>query len=127
MAGRPTSYTPEVIAEAEQYLVDYREKHGQVIPSVVGLCKVINRGKTTVYNWIDDKSDVYQVEFRDIVDKILEYQEIDLVSGGLSNAYNASISKLLLTKHGYSDKQETEHRGAMEIVTVPFLTAPKDD
>ena len=33
-------------------------------------------------------------------------QERKLLSNGLTNEFNASITKLLLTKHGYTDKVE---------------------
>jgi hypothetical protein len=34
-----------------------------------------------------------------------------LANGGILNEYNASITKLLLTKHGYSEKTETAITG----------------
>jgi hypothetical protein len=38
-------------------------------------------------------------------------QEKMLANGGILNEYNASITKLLLTKHGYSEKTETAITG----------------
>jgi hypothetical protein len=38
-------------------------------------------------------------------------QERELLNGSLKGDYNATISKLMLTKHGYSDKVESEISG----------------
>lgn len=50
-AGRPTTYTQEVIDKARDYLIEY-ESCGEVIPTVVGLCRFIGRAKSTVYKWV---------------------------------------------------------------------------
>lgn len=121
MAGRPTSYNKEVISLAEEYLETYSEK-GEVVPTVVGLCRHINRGKTTVYNWINDKEDESKDEFRDIIEKIDESQHIDLVSGGLGNSMNSAIVKLMLSRHGYTEKQEIDHRSGDGSMSHPGYT-----
>ena len=36
-------------------------------------------------------------------------QASQLIQNGLVNNYNATITKLMLTKHGYRDKQEVDH------------------
>ena len=35
-------------------------------------------------------------------------QELTLLNGSLTSGLNANIAKLVLGKHGYSDKQETD-------------------
>jgi hypothetical protein len=35
-------------------------------------------------------------------------QERQLISGGLTNEFNSAITKMMLTKHGYTDKTETD-------------------
>jgi uncharacterized protein with von Willebrand factor type A (vWA) domain len=111
-AGRPTSYTEEVLTSAYDYLANYKD-NDEVIPTVVGLCRHIGRGKTTVYNWAAEKTDE-KAEFRDILEAIEENQHIGLVNGGLSNAFNPTITKMMMTKHGYSDKQEIDHSGRID-------------
>ena len=101
MAGRPTNLTKEVIKQAWDY-VDGFEAHGHAVPSVVGLCKVINRSKSSVYRWAEEENS----EFWDILRAINENQELVTFNRALTGDYNASIAKLLLGKHGYSDKQE---------------------
>jgi len=36
-------------------------------------------------------------------------QHRGLVNGGLSGKFNPAITKMMMTKHGYSDKQELAH------------------
>lgn len=112
--GRPTIYTTEMLDEAFEYLrlfdIPQHEREGlvsqEVIPTVVGLCRHIKRSKSTVYSWLkdDDKGD-----FLDIVSAIEESQHISLVSGGLASTFNPMITKLILSKHGYSEKMEVDN------------------
>lgn len=111
--GRPTSYSEEVLASAFHYVEHFDELEGEIVPTVVGMCRYINRGKTTVYNWIGDK-DPAKDDFRDIVSALEESQHIHLVNNGLGGKYNPMITKLMMGKHGYSDKQEIESNVKVE-------------
>lgn len=104
--ARPTSYSKELEQEAWAYVDGYAE-HGHAFPSVVGLCKVINRAKSTIYDWAEDK----EKEFSDILAAIKENQELVTFSKAMIGEYNASIAKLLLGKHGYHDKQDNTLSG----------------
>jgi len=103
-AERPTTYTKDMLKVAGMYAED-SSAYGDTVPTVVGLCGVIKRSKSTVYKWCSESD---KAEFSDIVREIEEKQEAQLIKGGLSGIYNASITKLLLSKHGYSDKQELD-------------------
>lgn len=106
---RPTNYSEEVLAKAEDYLENYQEKYDDIIPTVVGLCKAINRSKAIVYDWAKQKD---KVEFSDILCQISEAQEGKLIKGGLTSDFNPAITKMLLAKHGYSDKVEQDHKSS---------------
>lgn len=103
MAGRPTKYNKEIVALAKDYLINF-DKDGDVIPTIEGLALHINIVRDTIYLWIkrDDRE-----EFSYIVSEILQKQARILVNKGLSSDFNASITKLMLTKHGYVDKVES--------------------
>lgn len=101
--GRPTECTPEIIKIAKSYVDEYESVHKHVIPSVVGLCKVLKVARSTVYLWAEDEDG----EFSDILEEIKAYQHFDLTSKGLMGKFNSTITKLMLTKHGYSDKQDS--------------------
>ena len=100
--GPPTKYTPELEALAHAYLKDYEDVHGQAIPSAVGLAKILNVAQSTVYKWAEENDK----ELSDILGKLKDLQHETLVSKGLKGEFNSTITKLILTKHGYSDKQE---------------------
>ena len=119
--GRPTTYTQEVIDKARDYLIEY-ESCGEVIPTVVGLCRFIGRAKSTVYKWVGEED---KQEFSDIVNEIEEYQHIKLVSGGLSGGFNPMITKLILSKHGYSDKLEQDITSGGKVLQHPGYTIVK--
>jgi len=56
-------------------------------------------------------------------------QERKLVTGGLEGKYNPAITKMMLTKHGYSDKVEQAHTspdGSMSPTRIE-ITAPDDN
>jgi len=99
--GRPTTYNEEVLELAR----DYVENCPNTVPMVVGLCKHIGRAKATVYAWAKEEG---KEEFSDILREIEENQHIQLIEGGLDNSFNSAITKMMLTKHGYSDKVEQD-------------------
>ena len=101
--GRPTSYTPELLEKARSYLTKYPD-YDHEIPSHSGLAQVLEISRETIYAWNKDKN---KKEFSDILEKIMVTQETKLISKGLTGDYNAQIAKLVLGKHGYSEKQET--------------------
>lgn len=76
-------------------------------PSVVGFCAKQVISKKTLYNWAK-KYD----ELQELIDVCSTKQEDDLCTKGLDNKYNATITKLMLANHGYSDK--VEHQGNSE-------------
>lgn len=99
--GRPTHYSDEIARQGWQYIETY-EEHGHAVPSVVGLCRVINRAKSTVYQWAENPD----TEIADILRAINELQELVTFNKSLTGEYNATIAKLLLGKHGYHDKAD---------------------
>jgi hypothetical protein len=98
--GRPTLLTDELISKAYRYI----EECPDIVPSVVGLCVCIGVAKTTIYRWIEEDC----LEFKDILGAISELQELKLITGGLTSEFNPTITKMMMTKHGYSDKLETD-------------------
>ena len=103
--ARPTEYDSKVLELAEDYLESYGHL-GEVVPTVVGLCRHINRARSTVYEWASHKD---KSEFSDIVLRVSELQELDLVNGGLRGELNPQIAKTMMARHGYSDRQQIDH------------------
>jgi hypothetical protein len=105
--GRPTDYTEKLVAAAWKYANGGWIDVGDPVPTVAGMACEIGISRDTCYEWSkhEDK------EFSDILGKIAQSQERQLVKGGLLGAYNAPISKMMLTKHGYSDATKSEISG----------------
>lgn len=102
--GRP-SELPEMTIKAREYLMGGWNEFGDVIPSVAGLACYCGKNRDSMYQYAKESD-----EFSDIVSSLLTLQENKLLNGGLNGSMNATITKLLLTKHNYSDKQEVDHR-----------------
>lgn len=102
--GRPTEYTPELLAKAKAYLeLGYAED--EKIPSIAGLSRFLEIARSTIYDWAgqDDKK-----EFSDILEQILAKQEYTLLNKGITGEFNSTITKLVLAKQGYKESSETD-------------------
>jgi len=104
--GRPTVYDQELYDQALDYLETYNTKHKDEFPSVVGLCRALNRARSLLYKWADPDSDCYHPEFKDILRTVMDIQQQELLNKGVNGGFNPTITKLILTKHGYHDKQD---------------------
>jgi hypothetical protein len=125
-AGRPTLYTPELVRRARGYLTSYADM-GDKVPSIAGLACVLGITRETCHAWAKDPE---KQEFSDILKELMQRQERALLNGGLGGEFNAPITKMILTKHGYSDKTETDHTssdGSMTPQVVErIIVQPKD-
>lgn len=123
MTGRPTKLTDDLLAKAEDYVANHYESYGDPVPTVVGLALEIGVHRATCYKWAEENE-----RFSDIFTRVEETQERGLVRGGLEGKWNPAITKMMLTKHGYSDKVEQDHTssdGSMSPTRIE-ITAPDD-
>ena len=100
--ARPTKYTKELIELAEQYLENY-EKYDHAFPSDIGLADVLGIATSTLHTWNKEEG---KEQFSNILDKINTKQQLVAWNKGLKGEYNANLVKLLLGKHGFSEKSE---------------------
>lgn len=100
--GRPTDYGQEILDKTKYYLENYLLV-GDVIPSVAGLSHYIKIARSTIYDWAGQEN---KKEFSDMLDEILSDQERTLINKGLKGDFSPVIAKLMMGKHGYSDKLE---------------------
>ncbi len=106
---RPTEYNEEKLALAQQYLDGGWETDGDAVPQIAGLAIAMGIDRTTAYDWVSHED---KVAFSHIFTRVLSLQERGLVNKGLTGDFNPAVTKMMLTKHGYSDKQETQLTGA---------------
>lgn len=117
--GRPSDYSQEKLEITIDYIKNYKENYDDAIPTAAGLACALGVAKSTVYLW----KGLHQ-EFSDALDRIATEQERQTVNGGITGAFNSTISKLILHNHGYSDsstvEQTTTHKG--EVTLAERLT-----
>lgn len=115
--ARPTKYTPELLEKANTYLTTYT----RLIPSHQDLCIHLDISDATLYRWAEEKD-----EFKDILAKVKQMQFVVAMDGGLGGDMNANLVKLLMGKHGLSEKSvvdQTSSDGSMSAPTVIQLVA----
>jgi len=103
--ARPSKYDDETCDKAREYLANFIPTPFHAVPMIAGLAKHLKVSRDTVYEWASHPD---KAEFSDIVGEIMTEQEMMLTSGGLMGTYHATIAKLMLSKHGYTDKVETK-------------------
>tara|TARA_R110000850_G_scaffold232727_1_gene357812 strand:- start:110 stop:499 length:390 start_codon:yes stop_codon:yes gene_type:complete len=117
-AGRPTECTPELIARAQHYVKGGYADEGDLIPSVVGMASYVGVSRSTINLWAKDNR---SEQFSDIFEQCSEKQEQSLLNGGLGGDFNPAITKMILTKHGYSDKIEQAHTSPDNSMTPTVI------
>ncbi len=102
--GRPTKLTPELIEQAEEYLDETSNiSVGALLPTIEGLALLLNIRRDTLYEWEKENAD-----FSDILERLRAAQAQKIMQNSMLNRYNPTISKLMLSKHGYIEKREED-------------------
>tara|TARA_R110000764_G_scaffold2108_1_gene9170 strand:- start:125 stop:493 length:369 start_codon:yes stop_codon:yes gene_type:complete len=120
--SRPTKYTPKLLDKANHYLNNYT----RLIPSNQDLCLHLDISETTLYRWAEEHE-----QFRDILGKVKLTQFTVAMDGGLGGDLNANLVKLLMGKHGLSEKSTVDQissdgsmapKSKIELVAKEFNT-----
>lgn len=111
--GRPSKYSQEIIDKTADYIINHA-KYGDVVPSNAGLACELNVSRETVNVWGNTKP-----EFSDMLAQLQARQERLLLSNGLTGEYNSNITKLMLAKHGHSDKVQQDQISSDNSMTPP--------
>ena len=121
--ARPTEYDAlTVLGKITDYLDECKQQ--SFIPQIAGLAVRLGVSRSTLYDWADPKSERYHEEFSDILEMLMAQQEAQVIQNALVGMYNSTMAKLLLTKHGYVDKAQTDITTGGEKLTVqPILYA----
>jgi len=126
--ARPTKLTTGLVTKAHGYINE--TKMGGLffgdLPMVAGLAIYLDVARDSIYEWIKLKTPLGR-QFSDIVERIGAEQEYKLVGKSLKGEYNASIAKLILNKHGYVERRETDltSRGEPIGALVEFIIGSK--
>jgi len=120
--GRPTKYNKEIQAKADDYVENFSD-HNKV-PSIVGLALYLKLNPDTMYDWRDKHK-----AFSETLATCKQTQEVVLLDKGLTNEFNATIVKLMLHNHGYSDKVEQDLKssdGTMKPTIIEIVAYGED-
>lgn len=102
--ARPIEYKDGYVDKTIEYLNSCEDSVNELgklvvkLPSIEGLADYLDIHKDTIYDW-ETKYD----RFSDVITKLRNRQATKLLNNGLSNSYNPTIAKVLLTKHGYRE------------------------
>lgn len=136
-AGRPTKYAKDILTKTKDYIDtcgnefwEFQKGHGPTntferrvtvrLPSVEGLALHLGVNRSTIYEWRDKHP-----EFSNTLEEIDLLQKKMLIECGLSNDYNPTIVKLMLSSnHGMSEKTDITSKG--EALASVTQTAEED-
>lgn len=104
--GHTSKYTEEHNSKAKLYIESTDDK----IPSIAGLALYLGITRTTVYKWKGENP-----EFAYTLAQLLLKQEQTALNKGLDGEFNATITKLVLANHGYSDKIEQNTTATIKV------------
>lgn len=145
LGGRPTKLTQELLDKAKSYLetcvdIPIEKDNGHIsyvqvnLPKVVSLARFLEINKDTVYEWCkeyegdNEETEYLRQEFSVIVKEVEEAQEERLINNALGGLYQAKTANMMLSKHGYSEKRETDitSNGQTIQIQVPAEIADKN-
>lgn len=128
--GRPMEYGSEVIDKTKRYIQDcIDEPYQQIktegkdsttwenklkvkVPTKEGLALFLCVSRQTIYDW----GKKYP-EFAELLEQMMAIQADRLVQGGLSGEYNSTISKVMLSNHGYVEKVQSDNQHRLDTLT----------
>jgi len=129
--GRPSSLTEELIDKAYAYLEETSNlSTTALLPTIEGLALHLHISRDTLYEWEKENND-----FSDILEELRQAQANKIMQNSMLNRYNSTISKLMLSKHGYIDKSEQDVTSKGEALNQPvtadvletFISKVKND
>jgi len=113
--GRPTKYNKQLQSEADRYVYDWSQT--DAVPSRVGLCCWLGISKHTSYQWGREHP-----EFSATLEAVEALQEHVAMNKGITGEFNSTITKLVLANHGYSERNEIDHKSSDRSMTPRDLS-----
>jgi hypothetical protein len=102
--GRPTKLTDELVEQAELYLDETGNMSvNTLLPTIEGLALLLNIRRETLYEWEKENED-----FSNILERLRALQAQKIMQNSMLNRYNPTISKLMLSKHGYIEQRQDD-------------------
>lgn len=125
--GRPSKYEGDKTLDAIDFYLNnfHKEPFNEQIPTMASLSNYLGLSKGTLKEWTKVEN---REELTVLLEKLLQKQEVILCNSGLTGEFNSSITKLLLFKHGHSEKVESigfagSMQGNEQPIQVTFVNA----
>lgn len=112
--GRPVEYTEEVVKKLPEYLQWCKDNES--LPKRAGFAVYIGVSKSTLWEWEQKER-----QLSNALKELDSIQENQIIDNALVNKYNAVISKLLLSNHGYSDKSQVDQTVKATVEEKPDM------
>lgn len=127
MAGRKTKLTPELVQVSKDYL-KANDALGQaaLLPTIERLALTLGVSRDSLYEWSGKKTKLGK-EFSDILEQLKASQADKLIQNGVVGRYNSTITKLMLSKHGYVESQQIDHTTKGQPMPLLGGTTPLPD
>lgn len=105
--GRPSKLTPEIIDLGYEYLAETSSMSvNTLLPTIEGLALHLDIRRSTMYEWEKENE-----QFSDILERLRASQAQKIMQNSMLNRYNSTISKLMLSKHGYIEQKDVTTNG----------------
>ncbi len=106
LGGSPSKYNGDYIRELGQEYLETWMQTGAKVPSKQGFALFLASKQvcnpSTFYKWMNED----KPELSEITTAISMFQHEGLITNGLSGRFNPTITKLMLSKHGYSENND---------------------
>lgn len=112
--GRPSKYNNQILLKTREYIDNYKEIK-EAVPTIAGLANYLKTSKDILYDWSKQKD---KEQFSYLLNELLQKQEQLLCTYGLISKFNPTITKLMLSKHGYHDRPENISEDEKEIIVI---------
>ena len=120
--ARPTKLTKAIITKAKEYEQDWRLIDGSPVPTKEGMALHLDVARSTLYVWIEDDTPLGRSFQTSLSGQWLKGRT--LIAHSLDGTFNSTISKMMLSKHDYVEKQQTDVTSdgkALAPVLVKFV------
>ena len=99
----------EVAKKANDYILNPKV-YGDIVPTVEGLAVALGMSRENLYKMAEKNEIILHT-----MELLNTHQSKLLITGGLLNRFNAAITRLLLSRHGYIEKQQVEMEGQIQF------------